>query len=189
MKRENVIPLTQSWVTNTNLYFILEIFNTNLNFIDYDTARTPFLLFKLNSPLLRGNINRTTWYDKSKLLETLEMPQSDEFLCLMPRNVLDMLLETIKPLTTKEKNTICRVFCYIYYHAMWTTNGWYSHSREMMAQELKMNQARLSAAAKFLEQHGFIARSSYLVGIEARTYYIPEFLWTEECIRFNERKN
>jgi hypothetical protein len=33
-----------------------------------------------------------------------------------------------------------------------------------------------------------LARSNYLVGIEARTYYIPEFLWTEECERFNSRK-
>lgn len=188
MKREDAIPLTQSWILNPNIYFILEIFNTNLQWIDYDTARENFLLFKLNKPLSRGNISRTTWYDKMHLLETLEMPGNTDFICLMPRNVLDMLLNTIKPLGAKEKNTICKVFCYIYYHSMWTTNGWYSHSREMIAQDLKMNKTRLSDAVKFLEQHGFLARSNYLVGIESRTYYIPEFLWTEECKRFNERK-
>ena len=188
MKREEVIPLTQNWLGNANLYFILEIFYTNLQWIDYDTAREPFLLFKLNKPLLRGVINRTTWYDKGKLLETLEMPRQEDFLCLIPKQVLTLLFAAIRPLGAKERNTICRVFFYIYYNAMRTTNGWYSHSRDAVVKELEINAARFSSTIKWLEQHGFLARSNYLVGIEARTYYIPEFLWTEECERFNSRK-
>ena len=186
MIRENVIPLTKEWILHKDIYFILQIFNTNLIWIDYDTAREPFLLFNLSKPLRRGEINRTTWYEKQELINTIAAPHQEDFICLMPRETLDLLFNSSKTLSTKERATVVRVFIYLYYYSMWTTNGWYSHSREHIAAELHINQARFSNSVKWLEERGFLARGNYLIGMEARRYYIPEFLWTEECKRFNE---
>ena len=188
MRRENVIPITKNWIVNSEVYFILQIFYTNLNWIDYDIARGDFLWFGLQKPLRPGQINRVTWYDKKNLLETLEMPQKEEFLCLMPKDVFKLILDATKKLPTKQRATVIKVFVYLYYNSMWTTNGWYSHSRDDAAADLHMNRTRFSDAVKWLEDRGFLARGNYLIGVETRRYYIPEFLWTEECKRFNERK-
>jgi len=59
-----------------------------------------------------------------------------------------MLFAAIRPLGAKERNTVCRVFFYIYYNAMRTTNGWYSHSRDAVVKELGINAARFSSTIK-----------------------------------------
>ena len=141
------------------------------------------------SPL--GNeINITLKEDLSEVREKLNLDRktfnsayakipskitTEGFVVLMPFEAWEKVFASIKNLPTRQKKTIVRVFLYLYYNSM-RFSGRYTHSRESIIKEIKINKDSFSNAVDFLEDNGLCGRTSYSVldaNRLARTYFIP----------------
>jgi len=186
----NVIPLTEELILNDSmsLYYYCgmhrqAVVKVDVGFeskaISYDFREEK----KDDKFFIRNylGIDPKTYFNIPDMKLTLRF--SKGYVVLMPFEVWDKIYAEIKEKTTPEKKSIVRLYCYIYYYSMCNL-GSYSHARTQMIKDLKMNKDTLSNAAEFLEDRGLIRRGDYSVldaNRKARTYFIPEEDWSEQC--------
>lgn len=102
---------------------------------------------------------------------------------LMPVYVWAKLEKSLSTKNIGRRQSITRVYCYLYYYSM-RFQGSYSHSRGDMMRELKMNNNVLAESIAWLEENKFIIRSDYSMRENerySRRYYIPNDDWSAQC--------
>lgn len=102
---------------------------------------------------------------------------------LMPTHVWARLESRARAENIGRRQSITRVYCYLYYYAM-RFHGSYSHSRADMMKELKINNNTLAECLVWLEDNEFIVRTDYSMRENerySRRYYIPDEDWSAQC--------
>lgn len=104
---------------------------------------------------------------------------------LMPTHVWDRLEKALGTLNIGRRQSVTRVYCYLYYYSM-RFHGSYSHSRGDMMKELKINNNTLAECLEWLEAKNFIVRTDYSMRENerySRRYYIPQEDWSAQCMK------
>ena len=121
-----------------------------------------------------------------KLIEINETQLVEEgYTVLMPVHVWQRLEGALSVINIGRRNSITRVYCYLYYYAM-RFSGSYSHSRSDMMKELKINNNTLAESIAWLEENKFIVRTDYSMRENerySRRYYIPNEDWSAQCMK------
>ena len=187
MKLYNVIPITEDlWLEDKPYYYLTTVLHKTVSITHTDDRKLIF-----NYVEVEGEVLCDWWKvlnsDYRTTCKIIRMPIQDRdeqgFTVLMPSFVFDWLERKMVALRINQRQSISRVFIYLYYYAM-RFQGSYSHSRELMLKELKINNHTLCNSIKWLEQNEFIVRSDYSMREDdryARRYYIPEEFWSNEC--------
>ena len=183
----NVIPITEYlWLEKRPYDYLTAVLHTAVSITHTDDRKLIF-----NCKPAEGD-NLLDWWvnlkcDVRTASKIVRMPVQDRdeqgFTVLMPSFVFDMLERKMVAIRVNQRQSISRVFIYLYYYAM-RFQGSFSHSREAMLEELKINNHTLCDSIKWLEQNEFIVRSDYSMregDRYARRYYIPEEFWSNEC--------
>ena len=170
---------------NENLYYSCGFIRktTPQVMIDYNINYIYYLTTQKNDKEMRTyfNVDRKTYRGIRDIHR--EVRFFEGFVVLMPFEVWDKLYEAVKNKSTREKKTIVRLYLYLYYWAM-RNLGSYTHARMSIALELLMNKDSISGDTDYLESCGLLRKGDYSVldsCRRARTYFIPEELWTDRC--------
>lgn len=151
--------------------------------IDFDTNDIYYLTGRQDDKEMRAyfNVDRKTYKEIRDLHRDVRFFEG--FVVLMPFEVWDKLYEAVKNKTTREKKTLVRLYLYLYYWSM-RNLGSYSHARTQIMFEIYMSKDNISNGTDYLESCGLLRKGDYSVLDEnrrARTYFIPEELWTDRC--------
>lgn len=195
MKNKDIIPLTETMVVNytLDLYYLCGAIRGLTPYTEismqpglcivsggFSTDRSEVV--KCRETL---GVNRKSF---NAFLKNAPTEWQDNFVVMMPFDVWDLLLYSMRDLTTTERKTLTRVFIYLYYYAM-RNYGTYARAREKIIEILHINKDTFTSAVKWLEDHALVERGDYLKKVTARSYTIPAILWTPECIADCERRD
>ncbi len=182
----NVVPIPfESWNYLTLYDFLTNVAERCDHMYHVDTEDgLRYLSFNWtqNNDTFITNIDRRT-LTKLFNYQPESIGEDNTYTCLMPRHVWFTLGNALNAVKIGERRSIARVYCYLYYYAM-RFQGSFSHSREHMLQELKINNHTLARVLAWLELNEFIVRSDYSMRPHeryARRYYIPEEYWSGAC--------
>ena len=122
-----------------------------------------------------------------KISENFNIPYLREqgYTVLMPTHVWARLEGRASTENIGRRQSITRVYCYLYYYSM-RFHGSYNHSRGDMMKELKINNNTLAECLAWLEAEEFIVRTDYSMRENerySRRYHIPQDDWSAQCMK------
>ena len=189
----NVIPITnQLWLCHSLFNLYTNLTHRCLQITHCETNNLRYINLTWRKSMNAAELDR--WLDElavdkrtfKKLIEINETQLVEEgYTVLMPVHVWQRLEGALSVINIGRRNSITRVYCYLYYYAM-RFSGSYSHSRSDMMKELKINNNTLAESIAWLEENKFIVRTDYSMRENerySRRYYIPNEDWSAQCMK------
>jgi len=190
----NVMPITdQLWLDHSLFSLYSCIYHKCLTLTHTEKSNQRFINFTWRKSMNAAEMDE--WLsvlavDKrtfKKISENFDIPYLREigYTVLMPTHVWDRLEKALGMLNIGRRQSVTRVYCYLYYYSM-RFHGSYSHSRKDMMTELKINNNTLAECLEWLEQNQFIVRTDYSMRENerySRRYYIPQEDWSAQCMK------
>ena len=187
----NVLPITNElWLNHSLFTLYTNIFHKSLTLTHTQTNNERKII--INWRITLDAVTRDSWLDildvdkrtAKKVLEfTIDSLTEQGYTVLMPVYVWERLETALKVLNIGRRQSVTRIYCYLYYYAM-RFHGSYSHARADMVAELKINNTVLAESLAWLEDQGFIIRTDYSMRENerySRRYYIPQDDWSAQC--------
>ena len=190
----NVIPITdQLWLDHSLFSLYTNIYHKCISLTHTEKSNQRFINFTWRKSMNAAELD--AWRDVlavdsrtfKKISENFNIPYLREqgYTVLMPTHVWARLEGRASTENIGRRQSIVRVYCYLYYYSM-RFHGSYSHSRGDMMKELKINNNTLAECLAWLEAEEFIIRTDYSMRENerySRRYYIPQDDWSAQCMK------